>query len=174
LQCKPSQIGRIEASVYKASCLLSPLFPNNTCNFPIRSEWYAGYASCSRHISGTSDWPLHRTLSLLIVSAYGPLYSDLYSSRLQQCRRNAYRQRQSNSQHARRLELDAPNIVRNNLELPVNDNHLCVDCCAPKCTTAKSVESALESVQNHVLDDNRARVGTCVGGPAILCCKGDT
>jgi hypothetical protein len=47
-------------------------------------------------------------------------------------------------------------------------------CCAPKCTAAEPVESALESIENYVLDDNRTRVGTGVGGQAIFRCKGDT
>jgi hypothetical protein len=61
----------------------------------------------------------------------------------------------------------------NNLELPLHHNHLCMDCCAPERTAAESVESALESVENHVLDDNRTRAVTGVGGQAILCCEGD-
>jgi hypothetical protein len=46
-----------------------------------------------------------------------------------------------------RLEVgNAPNIIRNHLELHVNNNHLRVDCCAPKCTAEEPVESALESI----------------------------
>jgi hypothetical protein len=48
-----------------------------------------------------------------------------------------------------------------------------MDRCAFKRTTTEPVESALESVKNNVLDDNRARVGIGMGGQAILCCEGD-
>jgi hypothetical protein len=59
------------------------------------------------------------------------------------------------------------------LELRVDDHHLRVDGCASQRTAGEQVESAVESIENHVLDDHRTRVGFGVGGQAIVCCEGD-
>ena len=55
------------------------------------------------------------------------------------------------------------NLVRDYMELPVDNNPVCVDCSPSKCPTTKQMESEMESVEAYVLDDCCARAGTGVG-----------
>jgi len=59
------------------------------------------------------------------------------------------------------------------MELHFNGHHLRVDFCASKCAATEPVEGALESVMVNVLDDNRAGVGSSMGGQAVFCCERD-
>ena len=68
----------------------------------------------------------------------------------------------------------AADAVRNYLELYYNDRHMCMDVRASECTTTKSMEGPMESIEINVLDDYCTRVGACVGGQTILWCEGDT
>jgi len=55
------------------------------------------------------------------------------------------------------------NLVWDNMELPLNDNHLCMDCSPSECPTMKQMESAMESVGIDVLDDCFTRTGVGLG-----------
>jgi hypothetical protein len=148
--------------------------------FRFVSEWYAEtprvWLFTFRHIRRTRllcpthFFPPHHFRLSNVLLCYFP-----HPSQLRQCGRSADSHGLSNSHHDWRLKVDnTPNIIWNNLELPLDDSHLCVDCRAPKRTAAKSVESALESAEDNVLDGHRARAGISMGGQTILCCEGDT
>jgi len=49
-----------------------------------------------------------------------------------------------------------------------------LDFCPSECTAAEQVEGTMESALGDVLDDSRARVGPCMGGQTVFCCKRDT
>ena len=85
--------------------------------------------------------------------------------RLSRCRSDAYMHRQSQSRNPRGLKFGIKaNLIRDRLELCFYDNNMRLDLGSPQCTSTKSMESAVESVEAHVLDGYCARTRVGLGG----------
>ena len=71
------------------------------------------------------------------------------------------------------LAFPSTNVIWHHLELHIYSHHLRMDFCPSECTAAQQMERSLESVEVNVLDGRRTRIGACLAGQAVFCCKTD-